>query len=63
MIAEIVMTENVINAIAEAVAEKLKATIHDGCKGCVYEGVEEWEMPCNMCKQSCKDYYRAKERK
>ena len=31
---------------------------HDGCCGCAYESVEEWEMPCCKCKQGCKDYYR-----
>ena len=32
----------------------------DGCVGCAYCDVEEWEMPCAKCKQNCKDYWRAK---
>lgn len=30
----------------------------DGCEGCVYMDVEEWEMPCCKCKRGCKDYWR-----
>lgn len=29
-----------------------------GCKGCAFEDVEEWEMPCAKCQRNCKDYYR-----
>lgn len=32
----------------------------DGCVGCVFEHVEEWEMPCAKCKRNAKDYWRAK---
>ena len=32
----------------------------DGCVGCAFEHVEEWEMPCAKCKRNCKDYWRAK---
>lgn len=33
----------------------------DGCSGCAFEDVEEWEMPCTKCSRNCKDYYRTKE--
>ena len=32
----------------------------DGCKGCAFETVNEWEMPCAKCKRNSKDYWRAK---
>lgn len=32
----------------------------DGCVGCVFEDVNEWEMPCYKCKRNSKDYWRAK---
>ena len=32
----------------------------DGCIGCAFEGVEEWELPCAKCKRNSKDYWRAK---
>lgn len=44
-------------AFSIAIAE-LNDAEHDGCCGCAYESVEEWEMPCCKCKQGCKDYYR-----
>lgn len=31
----------------------------DGCTGCTFRSVEEWEMPCVKCKRGCKDYWRA----
>lgn len=31
----------------------------DGCTGCAFGSVEEWEMPCCKCKRGCKDYWRA----
>lgn len=30
----------------------------DGCVGCAYEAIEEWELPCAKCKRKCKDYWR-----
>ena len=30
----------------------------DGCMECAFENMEEWEMPCVVCKRNCKDYYR-----
>ena len=36
-----------------------KACDECGCVGCVFENVEEWEMPCAKCKRSCKDYWRS----
>ena len=32
----------------------------DGCKGCAFEDVNSWEMPCDRCKRNCLDYWRAK---
>ena len=32
----------------------------DGCLGCAFEYVEEWQLPCAKCKRNCKDYWRAK---
>lgn len=32
----------------------------DGCFGCAFEDVNEWEMPCTKCARGCKDYWRAK---
>lgn len=32
----------------------------DGCQGCAFEHVEEWELPCSKCKRNMKDYWRAK---
>ena len=32
----------------------------DGCFGCAFEDVNEWELPCAKCKRGCKDYWRAK---
>lgn len=40
--------------------EALKYKDSDGCTGCAFESVEEWEMPCAKCKRNCKDYWRAK---
>lgn len=31
-----------------------------GCAGCAFENVEEWEMPCAKCRRAQKDYWRAK---
>ena len=33
----------------------------DGCKGCAFIDVEEWEEPCRRCRRNCKDYWRAGE--
>lgn len=32
----------------------------DGCDGCAFENVNEWELPCAKCKRNSKDYWRAK---
>ena len=32
----------------------------NGCVGCAFENVEEWELPCAKCMRNCKDYWRAK---
>lgn len=41
----------------EEAKEKMNA---DGCEGCAFDTVNEWEMPCAKCKRNCKDYWRAK---
>lgn len=42
------------------VAEEIEKLNADGCDGCAFESVEEWEMPCAKCKRNNKDYWRAK---
>lgn len=32
----------------------------NGCIGCAFSNVEEWEMPCAKCSRGCKDYWRAR---
>lgn len=32
----------------------------DGCVGCAFEDREEWEMPCKECKNSKRNYWRAR---
>ena len=44
--------------ILEAIIERDKA---NGCSGCAYWKVEEWEMPCAKCERNCKDYWRRAE--
>lgn len=44
-------------AFSIAIAE-LNDAEHDGCCGCAFESVDEWEMPCCKCKHGCKDYFR-----
>lgn len=44
-------------AIAE-LRKVLDAYLADGCTGCAYESVVEWELPCQKCKRNCKDYWR-----
>lgn len=36
----------------------LDAYLADGCSGCAYVDVEEWNMPCCKCKRNSKDYWR-----
>lgn len=38
--------------------ERLMKENADGCLGCAFEHVEEWELPCAKCKRNCKDYWR-----
>lgn len=45
--------------IVEAI-EALEKQEADGCVGCAFEDVEEWEKPCVICKRNNKDYWRAK---
>ena len=39
----------------------IERTNADGCVGCKFADVEEWEMPCAKCKRNSKDYWRAKD--
>ena len=32
------------------------------CKGCAYDGTEDWKEPCRICRRNCKDYYREAEK-
>ena len=32
----------------------------DGCIGCLFDDVEEWEMPCAKCQRNFEDYWREK---
>lgn len=52
-----------LNAIATDLSE-MKKDIEiaeaDGCDGCAFENVNEWELPCCKCKRGCKDYWRRK---
>ncbi len=41
--------------ILEQAIEQCKA---DGCSGCAYMSVEEWELPCRQCARNCRDYWR-----
>lgn len=44
----------------EIAKESLQKEEADGCVGCAFEDVEEWNMPCYKCRRNCKDYWRAK---
>ena len=44
-------------AIAE-LKKVLDAYLADGCSGCAYESVNEWELPCCKCKRNRRDYWR-----
>ena len=52
---------NVAIQALENFRKQAKKENADGCSGCAFEDVEEWEMPCRKCSRNCKDYYRAKE--
>lgn len=41
--------------ILEQAIEQCKA---DGCVGCAYMSVREWELPCVQCARNCRDYWR-----
>ena len=38
----------------------LAAYLADGCVGCAFEDVDEWELPCRKCEKNAKDYWKAK---
>lgn len=50
------MTTEDYRRILDIAVEQLKA---DGCTGCAFIDIEEWEEPCRRCKRNCKDYWRA----
>ena len=52
------MDNTSIMQILQAIIEADKA---DGCQGCAFVDVKEWEEPCVRCKRNCKDYWRAGE--
>ena len=63
------MTENEIAAYDRVYAQgmiqgrvdaRLMKENADGCVGCAFEHVEEWELPCAKCMRNCKDYWREK---
>ena len=49
--------QGVIQGRADARIMKENA---DGCVGCSFEDVEEWEPPCPKCKRNAKDYWRTR---
>lgn len=54
--------DSIWNVDVEALDMAIKALEQqnaDGCTGCAFGSVEEWEMPCAKCKRGCKDYWRA----
>ena len=64
---EATRTENAVSYVTGEDAEALKEAIAaleredaDGCEGCAFTDVEEWEMPCRKCRRANKDYWRAK---
>lgn len=44
-----------------AVAAMEALLVGGRCSGCAFESMEEWAMPCMVCKRNCKDYWRAKD--
>ncbi len=47
-----------INDALNHVISALEQQEADGCQGCAFTDVEEWEMPCAKCRRACKDYWR-----
>ena len=43
------------------VDERVMKEDADGCTGCAFVSINEWEMPCAKCKRNSKDYWRTKE--
>ena len=52
------MIDEAIFMADELLAEAQKKEEADGCQGCAFSDVEEWEMPCAKCRRACKDYWR-----
>ena len=52
--------EEALEKADDLLAEAEKREEADGCQGCAFTDVEEWEMPCAKCKRACKDYWRPK---
>lgn len=53
------MIKKAFEKVDSLLAEAQKKEDADGCQGCAFTNVEEWEMPCAKCKRACKDYWRA----
>ena len=54
------LTREAMNIAIKALEILLVKENADGCKGCAFESVNEWELPCAKCKRNSKDYWRAK---
>lgn len=50
--------KDVPEAAKEIVGDVMLGLSADGCVGCAFSGVEEWDMPCAKCKRNSKDYWR-----
>lgn len=46
------------SSLIDMAIKELERQEADGCTGCAFGSVEEWEMPCAKCKRGCKDYWR-----
>lgn len=42
----------------EELRKILEVYLVDGCSGCIYEEMAEWNMPCQKCRRNTKDYYK-----
>ena len=49
-----------LNAMVQAWIDRQDV---EGCGGCVFQDVREWEMPCLHCKRIAKDYWTGKEKR
>lgn len=47
-----------VKELIKIVQRIVSRTEADGCVGCAYIKLEEWEQPCNKCRRAAKDYWR-----